>query len=147
VSIELDQRAFAFYHTGVHDWLVESGDFEVLAGPSSVETPLRARVHVLGTRRPFARVGRKTKFFELLAQPETAATVGAVIEERLERLKAQAIVASTVGGARPDTLARLEAIERRVRQADLRSLAGLMVRMPERDLEILIATLNAQLGI
>lgn len=148
VAFVLDGRAFAFYHTGVHDWRVESGGFAILAGPSSAYTPLAAHVRVRGTRRPFERVGRKTKFFELLAQPELAEMVREVLAQRLAEIRQRAALATAAGqDLRPDALPRLEAIERRIAQADLRSLAGLMVRMPERELEALIADLNAKLGL
>ena len=41
VSIELDERAFAFWSLRDGDWLVESGDFEIAVGSSSRDLPLR----------------------------------------------------------------------------------------------------------
>ena len=35
VSIDLDFRAFAFYHPKYHTWITESGEFEILIGASS----------------------------------------------------------------------------------------------------------------
>jgi beta-glucosidase len=46
VRFELDHRAFAFYHTGVKDWQVEAGAFEILVGASSADIRLRAEVQV-----------------------------------------------------------------------------------------------------
>jgi beta-glucosidase len=46
VSFNLEQRAFAFYHTGVKDWQVEAGTFEILVGASSADIRLRATVEV-----------------------------------------------------------------------------------------------------
>jgi beta-glucosidase len=49
VEFTLGKRAFAFYDTDIHDWRVESGDFEILIGKSSAETVLNAAVHVTST--------------------------------------------------------------------------------------------------
>lgn len=148
VTFDLDRRAFAFFHIGIHDWFVESGEFEILVGPSSVDTPLSARVRVRGTTRPFRAVDRKTKLFELLDQPETADEAARVIAEQLERLQAAAAVAIEAGSERrADAMPRLEEMRRRMLQADLRALAGLMVRMSERDLRALIDRLNTRLGV
>src|SRR4051812_18803815 len=46
VSIELDQRAFAFWSLQRRDWAVEAGDFVIGVGPHSRDLPLRATVTV-----------------------------------------------------------------------------------------------------
>jgi beta-glucosidase len=46
VSIELDQRAFAFWSVRHHDWVVEAGDFVIAAGPNSRDLPLRATLNL-----------------------------------------------------------------------------------------------------
>jgi beta-glucosidase len=46
VSIELDQRAFAFWSIRHHDWAVEAGDFVIAVGPNSRDLPLTATVTV-----------------------------------------------------------------------------------------------------
>ena len=43
VTLELDQQALAFYDTAVHDWVTESGTFELLIGASSRDIRLRKR--------------------------------------------------------------------------------------------------------
>jgi len=37
VSIPLDFRSFAYYHPKHHQWITESGDFDLLIGASSVD--------------------------------------------------------------------------------------------------------------
>ncbi|WP_139903108.1 beta-glucosidase family protein [Clostridium thermarum] len=49
VTFTLDKRAFAYYNTEIKDWHVESGDFEILVGGSSVSLPLREIVKVEST--------------------------------------------------------------------------------------------------
>ncbi|MGK5683857.1 glycoside hydrolase family 3 C-terminal domain-containing protein [Actinoplanes sp. URMC 104] len=46
VTIELDQRAFAFWSTRHHDWVVEAGDFTIAVGPHSRDLPLTETVTV-----------------------------------------------------------------------------------------------------
>jgi beta-glucosidase len=46
VSIELDQRAFAYWSTGRQAWVVEAGDFEIGVGANSRDLPLTRTVAV-----------------------------------------------------------------------------------------------------
>lgn len=46
VSIALDKRAFAYYHTGLGGWHVESGEFKILVGASSRDIRLEGSVRV-----------------------------------------------------------------------------------------------------
>jgi beta-glucosidase len=46
VSIELDQRAFAFWSARHRDWVVEAGDFVIAVGPHSRDLPLSETVTV-----------------------------------------------------------------------------------------------------
>jgi beta-glucosidase len=48
VTLELDDRAFAFWHVGRHDWVVEGGEFEVRAGSSSRDIRLTATISLRG---------------------------------------------------------------------------------------------------
>ncbi|WP_375433251.1 glycoside hydrolase family 3 C-terminal domain-containing protein [uncultured Friedmanniella sp.] len=50
VSIELDQRAFAFWSIRHGRWAVEEGDFRVEVGSSSRDLPLTATVYVAAPR-------------------------------------------------------------------------------------------------
>jgi beta-glucosidase len=58
VAITLDQRAFAFYDAGSQDWVVEAGDYEILAGASSRDIRLTAPLQLTqghGTVTPVDR--------------------------------------------------------------------------------------------
>jgi beta-glucosidase len=46
VSIELDQRAFAFWSIRHRDWVVEAGDFVIAVGPHSRDLPLQSTITV-----------------------------------------------------------------------------------------------------
>lgn len=49
VTLELSKRAFAYYNVNIHDWHVESGDFNILVGASSRDIKLEAKVKVNST--------------------------------------------------------------------------------------------------
>lgn len=54
VSVELSKRAFAYYNVNIHDWHVESGDFEILVGASSRDIRLSGKVSVQSTANDVA---------------------------------------------------------------------------------------------
>jgi beta-glucosidase len=49
VTLELDDRAFAFWHTIRGDWVVEGGEFEVRVGSSSRDIRVTATIGLAGT--------------------------------------------------------------------------------------------------
>jgi beta-glucosidase len=52
VSIELDQRAFAFWSIGHRDWVVEAGDFVIAVGSNSRDLPLTETIIVEAPASP-----------------------------------------------------------------------------------------------
>ena len=51
VTFELSKRAFAFYHTDIKDWYVETGDFEILIGKSSQTIVQSKSIHITSTTK------------------------------------------------------------------------------------------------
>lgn len=49
VSIELSKRAFAFFNVEINDWMVETGEFDILVSASSRDVKLSATVTVEST--------------------------------------------------------------------------------------------------
>lgn len=49
VSVELSKRAFAFYNVKLGDWMVETGEFDILVGASSRDIKLSATMTVTST--------------------------------------------------------------------------------------------------
>lgn len=49
VSVELSKRAFAFYNVELGDWMVETGEFDILVGASSRDIRLSAAMTVTST--------------------------------------------------------------------------------------------------
>lgn len=52
ITLELDRRAFAFYDAGRKEWVLETGDFEILVGASSRDVRLAATVSLTSDQRP-----------------------------------------------------------------------------------------------
>ena len=46
VTIELDRRAFSFYDVGKKDWILETGDFEIMVGASSQDIRLKTTLRL-----------------------------------------------------------------------------------------------------
>ncbi|MGG1516611.1 glycoside hydrolase family 3 C-terminal domain-containing protein [Paenibacillus oryzisoli] len=46
VTFTLDNRAFAYYHVRRQDWVVETGEFQILIGQSAADIVLKETVHV-----------------------------------------------------------------------------------------------------
>ncbi len=59
VTIELGQRAFAYYNTDLNDWHVESGTFEILVGASSRDIRLSAAVEMKSSQAQTPAVDRQ----------------------------------------------------------------------------------------
>ena len=50
VSLQLDFRAFAFYHTGYGQWICEAGDFDILVGASAADIRCTASATLQSTQ-------------------------------------------------------------------------------------------------
>ena len=49
ISVELSKRAFAFWNININDWMVESGEFDILIGSSSKDIRLSKTIFVEST--------------------------------------------------------------------------------------------------
>lgn len=50
VTMELNDRAFSYYHMGIHDWYAESGEYQILIGASSRDIRLRQSIQITSTK-------------------------------------------------------------------------------------------------
>ncbi|AWB46611.1 glycosyl hydrolase [Paenibacillus sp. CAA11] len=69
VTFTLDKRAFAYYNTGLKDWHVESGEFELLVGASSKDIRLSESITVISTVSIEQKIDRNTTVGDLLDDP------------------------------------------------------------------------------
>jgi beta-glucosidase len=99
VTLTLDRRAFAYYHTDLNDWHVESGTFEILVGASSRDIRLTATVQVESAQDPVPApdmVG--------LAQHYDFPKGTPISLESFERLLGRKVPGPGVAGQKPYTL-------------------------------------------
>lgn len=66
VTFSLTKRAFAYYHVGLSDWHVETGDFTIMIGKSSAEMVLEETIRVNSTASIPLIVHRNTLVGDLL---------------------------------------------------------------------------------
>jgi beta-glucosidase len=79
VEIKLVKRAFAYYNTELHDWYVESGVFELLAGGSSRDIVLKAEVKVNSTTPVKRNFSLNSTIGDLLGTRAGAAAFGSML--------------------------------------------------------------------
>lgn len=100
VTMLLDKRSFAWYHTGISDWYAASGTYEILIGRSSRDIVLRQTVELTSTTVLPVDVTANTTFGELLANPVTRRKVSAMASR----------IAGAIGGNPEEGSAASEAI-------------------------------------
>ncbi len=72
VTMTLDKRAFAYYNTQIHEFHVESGEFDILVGGSSRDIALKASVYVESTKIIPKRYHLNTTFGDINKDPKAA---------------------------------------------------------------------------
>lgn len=79
VTIELDRRAFAYWHPDAGDWVVEAGDFDIQVGASSADLRLTAAVRLDGEPLPSRPLTPIAATGDWLADPEYGSRVREVL--------------------------------------------------------------------
>lgn len=147
VSFALDKRSFAYFNTDIHDWFAETGDYEIVVGPSSADTPLSASIRVISTEIPFSKVTRNTKFHELLAIPATTQFAKDAMKDSMASLEHMgAVFAEGMGEEGVGQL--LNAMKEWKKYDGIRSLTGMLGSgMTDAQLQQVIERLNETLGL
>lgn len=97
VTFELSKRAFAYFDTTIHDWHVESGEFDILIGKSSRDIVLSKTMTVESTvKLPFIYT-RDTIFADLAMNEKAMKIVEPLL--KLDLFEAQAEDMDTTSGA------------------------------------------------
>jgi beta-glucosidase len=86
VKFLLGYRDFAFYNPVVKDWIVETGDFEVLIGASSQDIRLMEKVRVTGTKKWIAPLTRYSLIREWMSHPIGKEIIAPVVEGMVRAL-------------------------------------------------------------
>jgi len=134
VTFTLGKRAFAYYNTEIRDWYVESGEFDIMAGPSSEDVLLKTTVRVNSTT-PLREVFTwNSTPFEVMAVPEGRAFLMSLFKSMGK------------GGDDPGDLTQIGAgDENMLREMPLRSFVTFFPNIfTEEKLQQLLDKLNAQ---
>lgn len=83
ISFALNKRSFAHYDVNIKDWLVESGDFEILIGASSQDIRLKETVKVISTIYTEKLFSRSSLIKELEVHPIGKDVLKDIIDEYL----------------------------------------------------------------
>jgi beta-glucosidase len=76
VSIQLDFRAFAYYHPGYHQWITEDGDFDILIAASAEDIRHTLTVKLESTVTLPCILDKESTIREWLADPRGKAVFG-----------------------------------------------------------------------
>lgn len=71
ITMELDKRSFAWYHTELKDWYAASGSYELLIGASSRDTRLKQQISLTSSQLPTFLVTPNTALGDLVNDPRT----------------------------------------------------------------------------
>ncbi|HHV11356.1 MAG TPA: glycosyl hydrolase [Clostridiales bacterium] len=109
VTFELGKRAFAYWNVDIHDWHVESGEFELLVGKSSREIILSKTIQVTGTVKLPTTYTLDTTLGDLMENPAAA--------EFLNSMRQNSIFSSMAEQQEEATEAAQEAISKEMMMA------------------------------
>ncbi|MCS7058755.1 MAG: glycoside hydrolase family 3 C-terminal domain-containing protein [Meiothermus sp.] len=88
VEVELDYRAFAYYHPGLKDWVAEEGEYEILVGASSADIRLRQTVVLEATRDWPSLLNEESTLREWLQDKRGRKVMEPFLEEMLPQIRA-----------------------------------------------------------
>ncbi len=129
VVFTLNKRSFAYYNVAIKDWHVETGNFEILVGSSSVDIPLRALVKVNSTVKIKKVYTRNSTLSDIAEHPAGAVVAKQIIESMKKMFTGASVFDST-------------AVEEMGLTSTLRAML-MFGGMSEEDLENLLEQLNA----
>jgi len=81
VSIQLDFRAFAYYHPKYQQWITEDGDFDILIGASAADIRHSLTVTLKSTLELPCLIDKESTIREWMADPRSNAVLGPVFEQ------------------------------------------------------------------
>ena len=81
VTVELDERAFQWYHEGLGQWYAKSGTYEICAAHSSAEVWMKKEIHYENPCVLPLTVDKNTTILQLMEHPVTAPAVSQMLAE------------------------------------------------------------------
>jgi beta-glucosidase len=101
VTLKLDDRAFSYYHSELHTWAIEGGEYLILVGAASDDIRLEQRVAVTGDNREDTLVeltGKLPDYYSLESKPLEIST------EQFQELYGQPLPPSERAPGEPFTI-------------------------------------------
>ena len=106
VSVELDERSWAYWDTGIHDWFVPGGTYQIQAGRSSRDIVLSVDLNVNGTKQPKPeKITPDTIVMDLMKNP-AAMKVFEPVGTKLQEVFGGGETEDSSGGAISDDMQR-----------------------------------------
>jgi beta-glucosidase len=96
VTLQLDFRAFAFYHPGYQRWIAEDGEFDVLIGSSSTDIHCTETVTLLSTLQLPSTLNSNSTLGDWLEDPHGKAVFDPFYQQIMRPLRV------TLGGKADD---------------------------------------------
>lgn len=81
VTFDLDSRAFAYYHPGYRDWIVEEGEFDILIGASAADIRHTLTVHVKATQDLPCVIHKESTMREWINDPRSARVIKPLFDD------------------------------------------------------------------
>jgi beta-glucosidase len=89
VTIPLDTRAFAYYDPGFGQWVVESGEFDILVGQSAADVALTGTVSVESAQNLSHALHRFSTLRDWLNDPQGSAVLGPLMQQMLTQVSTE----------------------------------------------------------
>ena len=137
VVFELDARAFAYWNTELHDWFVESGDYEIQVGKNAEEVLLSESVQVEGTKKIKKIYTLNTCMGELMRDEKAGAVFGQMMSGNQQAKEmAEANQEDPSGAVNAEMMAAM------MNDMPLRQLLSFVPGMTREALEQILAAVN-----
>lgn len=132
VTFTLDKRAFAYYNVQLKDWHVETGEFEILVGKSSMDIQLSETVFVESTVTIPVTFSRTSTMGDIMSHPQA----GPVLQSYLAGIYSNNPVMSAIEGEQSEMMLAM------MRYMPLRALVNFNESFTEDHLAELLSKLN-----
>jgi beta-glucosidase len=81
VSVQLDFRAFAYYHPGYAQWITEDGEFDILVGASSADIRFRQTVTLQSSLRLPCILNVESTIRDWMEDPRGKQVLGSLLQQ------------------------------------------------------------------
>lgn len=145
VDFTLDMRAFAYWNEEIHDWYVDSGEYQIRIGKNAQEVILSVPVQVQGTREIPKVYSLNSCLGPLMRDPKAQAVMGAFMGNMSENTDADEVQKQQEQQAEdPNAAVSGEMMAALMEDMPLRQLLSFVPGVTRQMLEQLVDALNAQ---